>query len=206
MDFVAVKRLGMAVVRLTVCPGVTEAFSVACVSMGIFGMPFPLGLSLGFILGAVSPAVVVGGMFDLQARHYGVEKGVPSLVVAAASFDDVVAISGFSLCIGFAIGSGDLVAQITHGPLEIILGVFSGFAGACVCALTALWDEPWKRSGIVLLLGITFTFGFKAAHFAGAGALASLVMAARAAQLWNKGWGGKLSLGPCEHYSHEVED
>merc|ERR1719359_562935 len=141
MDIGAVKRLGLAVVRLTVLPGVSEAFTVACCSMAMFGMPFPLGLALGFILGAVSPAVVVGGMFDLQQRHYGVEKGVPSLVVAAASFDDVVAISGFSLCIGFAIGSGDLASQLLHGPLEIILGVGTGFCGAYICALTALWDE-----------------------------------------------------------------
>lgn len=205
MDFVAVKRLGMAVVRLTVCPGVSEAFSVAVVSMGIFGMPFPLGLSLGFILGAVSPAVVVGGMFDLQQRHFGTRKGVPSLVVAAASFDDVVAISGFSLCIGFAIGSGDLASQLLHGPLEVILGVGSGFVGAYFCALTTFWDSPVKRAILVTGLGAAYMFVFKELHFAGAGALASLVMAARAGQLWHKGWGGPFSLGPDEHLAHEVE-
>merc|ERR1719454_2152078 len=89
----------------------------------IFQMPLALAFSLGFILGAVSPAVVVGGMFDLQRRNFGVRKGIPSLVVAAASFDDVVAISGFSLCIGFAVGKGDLVSQVTHGPIEIVLGI-----------------------------------------------------------------------------------
>eukprot|EP00746_Dinoflagellata_sp_MGD_P153051 gnl/MRDRNA2_/MRDRNA2_84032_c0_seq1.p1 gnl/MRDRNA2_/MRDRNA2_84032_c0~~gnl/MRDRNA2_/MRDRNA2_84032_c0_seq1.p1 ORF type:complete len:545 (+),score=90.09 gnl/MRDRNA2_/MRDRNA2_84032_c0_seq1:178-1812(+) len=205
MDFVAVRRLGFAVMRLTVCPGVSEAFTVALVSMVIFGMPFPLGLSLGFILGAVSPAVVVGGMFDLQHRHYGVEKGVPSLVVAAASFDDVVAISGFSLCIGFAIGSGDLASQILHGPLEVILGVGTGFCGAYLCALTKLWDSGEKRIALVVCLGACYMFIFKHLHFAGAGALASLVMAARSAQLWEKGWGGSLSEGPNDHIAHEVE-
>merc|ERR1712216_781896 len=34
---------------------------------------------------------------------------------------------------------------------------------------------------------------------------ASLVMAARSAQLWAKGWGGPLSQGPNEHLAHEVE-
>ena len=41
-----------------------------------------------------SYALVVLGMFELQSRGFGVAKGIPSLVVAAASFDDVVAISG----------------------------------------------------------------------------------------------------------------
>ena len=54
-------------------------------------------MSLGFILGAVSPAVVVLGMFELQSMGYGVAKGIPSLVVAAASFDDVVAITGYTI-------------------------------------------------------------------------------------------------------------
>jgi hypothetical protein len=40
----------------------------------VFGMSATLGLSLGFILGAVSPAVVVLGMFDLQSRGYGISK------------------------------------------------------------------------------------------------------------------------------------
>ena len=32
---------------------------------------------------------------DVQARKLGTAKGVPSLVMAAASFDDVLAIAGF---------------------------------------------------------------------------------------------------------------
>ena len=52
------------------------------------------------------PAVVVVGMFDLQRRGYGVAKGIPSLVVAAASFDDVMAISGFSIVSGTLFASG----------------------------------------------------------------------------------------------------
>ena len=89
--------------RLTALPGVSEALAVSLIVIPIFGMQYFLGLSLGFILGAVSPAVVVVGMFDLQKRGYGVSKGIPSLVVAAASFDDVLAITGFSLAIGLAV-------------------------------------------------------------------------------------------------------
>lgn len=80
--------------RLTACPGIAEAVVVCGMAVALFGMPVPLGLTLGFILAAVSPAVVVTGMFDLQTRGYGVRKGIPSIVVAAASFDDVLAITG----------------------------------------------------------------------------------------------------------------
>lgn len=205
MDLKAVQRLGPAAVRLTVLPGVTEALCVAGTASLIFGMPFPLALALGFILGAVSPAVVVGGMFDLQSRGYGIKKGVPSLVVAAASFDDVVAISGFSMCIGLAVGTGNVLVEALHGPINIIAGIGFGIAGACLAALTKIWNKSWKRSAVVLLLGVVFTFASKYAHYSGAGALASLVMAATASQFWQRGWPAKLSHGPDDHYPHEVE-
>ena len=40
--------------------------------MIIFKMNFLLGLAMGFILAAVSPAVVVGAMFELKKAGYGV--------------------------------------------------------------------------------------------------------------------------------------
>jgi len=205
MDLKAVRRLGPAAMRLTVMPGVTEALCVAGTAHLIFGMPFALALALGFILGAVSPAVVVGGMFDLQARGFGVKKGVPSLVVAAASFDDVVAISGFSMCIGLAVGHGDIVMEALHGPINIIAGIGFGLLGALIACMTKIWDKTWKRSAIILALGVVFTFLAKTLHYAGAGALASLVMAALASQFWQHGIGGRLSSGADEHMPHEVE-
>lgn len=68
--------------------------AVGAAAVLMFSMPFGLALTLGFILAAVSPAIVVSGMFELQTAGYGVKKGIPSIVVAAASFDDVVAITG----------------------------------------------------------------------------------------------------------------
>lgn len=96
LDIGTLRRTGGAAVRLTVCPGIVEAVVVGALAVAIFKMPIALGLTLGFILAAVSPAVVVSGMFDLQKRGWGVRKGIPSIIVAASSFDDVVAITGAS--------------------------------------------------------------------------------------------------------------
>jgi len=106
IDLNMVRQAGLVATRLTVMPGVSEAIVVAAFSTIIFDMNLTLGLSLGFILAAVSPAVVVGAMFELKKHGYGVAKNIPVLIVAAASFDDVVAISGFTVFISFAISSG----------------------------------------------------------------------------------------------------
>lgn len=119
--------------RLTCIPGCVEAVACGLAAILIFDMPPSLALSLGFILAAVSPAVVVAEMLKLQKLGFGVEKGIPSLVMAAASFDDIVAIAGFSVCIGIAIKSekSSLIHTILHGSLSIFLG----FAVGIICRI-----------------------------------------------------------------------
>ena len=71
-----------------------EAAAVAVLSHFIMGFPWTVGLMLGFVLAAVSPAVIIPCLMSLSERGYGVAKGIPTLVIAACSADDVVAISG----------------------------------------------------------------------------------------------------------------
>ena len=59
------------------------------------------------MLAAVSPAVVVPCMLGLSEKGYGVDKGIPTLVIAAASVDDVLAISGFGVVLGITFSSGN---------------------------------------------------------------------------------------------------
>ena len=52
------------------------------------------------MLSAVTPAVVVPSMLSLAGRGYGTGQGIPTLVIAAAGIDDVIAISGFTIVLG----------------------------------------------------------------------------------------------------------
>ena len=70
---------------------------VCIASHFIFGLPWALAGAFGFILGAVSPAVVVPGMMILHEKKYGVEKGIPTTLIAASSFDDIFGITFFGL-------------------------------------------------------------------------------------------------------------
>jgi len=220
IDLELVKKAGLVAVRLTVLPGVSEALTVACVAMALFGMSFILGLSLGFILAAVSPAVVVGAMFELKKKGYGVKQNIPVLVVAAASFDDVVAISGFAICISFAIpsshsSSATTILHATHGPVTLLLGMLCGLLGGGIAAMTKVWDRPWKRTAIVACQGFIFSFGAKRleqnweiehAHpvSASAGILAALCMAGITSFCWERGY-GCYTLGKDAHFAHAAE-
>ena len=215
LDLEAFQRVGLAAARLTVLPGVSEAILTGFVATALFNVSIPLGLCLGFILAAVSPAVVVGGMFDLQARGYGVAKGIPSLIVAAASFDDVVAITGYTIMKSFAIPSDEhnnLAWTIMHGPTDVILGICAGsFAGYILLGATAIWNKPWKRSLLTFELGMAMMFLGRKYELSGGGAMASLAMGISANKAWTKGrcpiplTRDRFSLGARPELAHSVE-
>ncbi len=76
-------------------------------------------------------------MLNLQSKKYGTDKGIPSLVIASASFDDIVAIGGFSICIAIAIKSEDksLLHSAMHGPISIIMGIALGIVTGSIISL-----------------------------------------------------------------------
>ncbi|KAK7254389.1 lithium:proton antiporter [Aureococcus anophagefferens] len=211
LDVDAIRRAGAVSLRLTVMPGLSEALAVGVVASYVFAMPFMLSLSLGFILAAVSPAVVVVGMFDLHQRGFGTAKGIPSIVVAAASMDDIVAMLGFSVCIGLAGGHGTVVENATHGPISVVVGALYGVLGGGLVGLTSLWDRPWKRTVATLLTGLLPMFVAEKLHAHGGGAIGALTTGLVGALAWKRGGllksgiVARLSSGPDEHHAHVVE-
>uniref|UniRef100_A0A3P9DJT6 Sodium/hydrogen exchanger 9B2 n=1 Tax=Maylandia zebra TaxID=106582 RepID=A0A3P9DJT6_9CICH len=157
----ALSRLKAVCVRVAVGPCMVEACIVAVVSHFLLGLPWVWGFILGFVLAAVSPAVVVPSMLLLQREGYGVEKGIPTLLMAAGSFDDILAITGFSTCLGIAFSTGQtkcfcpVLFTMTRRTLMLLgLSTFSvffshviGFAGAgglCTLVLAFLAALGWK--------------------------------------------------------------
>ena len=56
------------------------------IGVAIFGMPWTTAIALGFILAAVSPAIVTVGFITLKRAGYGVAKGIPTLVISAGLY------------------------------------------------------------------------------------------------------------------------
>ncbi|KAL8591353.1 hypothetical protein ACOMHN_052619 [Nucella lapillus] len=142
-----------------------------------------------FVISAVSPAVVVPSLLSLSERGYGIEKGVPTLVMAASSIDDVLAITGFGVLTGITFSSGDLAWNLLKGPVEAIVGTLVGI----VLGVT-LWYVPQKkskhlvlfRSVMVVGMSLVAIFGSSKVGWSGSGPLAALTLAFVAALRWRK--------------------
>ncbi|XP_076454012.1 sodium/hydrogen exchanger 9B2-like [Babylonia areolata] len=189
LDPAALRRLSFVVIRLAFSPCLSEAITDGIAAHLILGFPWTWGFILGFVIAAVSPAVVVPSLLSLSERGYGLNKGVPTLVIAAASIDDVLAITGFGVMIGITFSTGDLAWNIVKGPIEAIVGILIGIIVGII-----LWYIPQKkskhlvlfRSALLVGFALLFIFGSTKVEWSGSGPLAALTVAFVAALRWRK--------------------
>ncbi|MDR7869753.1 MAG: cation:proton antiporter [Tissierellaceae bacterium] len=121
------KKVGINALKMSCIPGLIEGLLIAFVSIKLLGFTFAQGGILGFIIAAVSPAVVVPSMLKLMENNIGTKKGVPTLILAGASIDDVFAITVFSAFLGLYSGSNmNIGVQLLNIPISIILGILAG--------------------------------------------------------------------------------
>ena len=177
LDIQALIRLKGPAVRLAALPCTIEATVVAVLSWKLWGFDWATAYMLGFVVAAVSPAVVVPGIINLSQRGYGTAKGIPTLVLAAASFDDVLAITGFNIALGVKFAEGSVAWNVAKGPVEILIGVLAGgLVGTCTSRLTRKPTSALTRTLFVLTAAMACIFGAQSVHLGGAGALACLVL------------------------------
>src|SRR5699024_5966476 len=139
--------------RMSFIPGIIEGTVIAFLSTKLLNFTFIQGGILGFIIAAVSPAVVVPSMINLIDKGLGQEKGVPSLILAGASVDDVVAITIFTAFLGLYQGEGvNLYKQLLNIPISIILGIGLGLLiGLILIRLFKIYKIEDTKQFLILL-------------------------------------------------------
>jgi solute carrier family 9B (sodium/hydrogen exchanger), member 1/2 len=120
-------RVGTQAILLAFIPALLEALTVTALGPLFLGLSYMESAILGCVLGAVSPAVVVPLMVRFNQERRGTAKGIPTLVLAAASIDDVTVIVAYSVLIGIYSGSKVNIAwKIVGIPIAIVAGIAAG--------------------------------------------------------------------------------
>ena len=191
LDIMDIKRVGFAVIRLAFLPCFVEATVFAIMSVLLLKLPWIWAFLLGFVIAAVTPAIIVPCLDELKKRKFKIEENnITTMLISASSFDDVVAISAYMVCLSSAFSSDKpLYLQIIQGPLEILIGIALGTLLGIV-----LWVIPPAnsdkvdsriRTALILVLGLCSVFGMSHLNFNGSGPLSVIVMSLTAI----KGWG-----------------
>lgn len=153
----ALNKVGVQALLLSFVPGIMEGSTIALLGPHFLPLTYLESAMLGFIIAAVSPAVVVPMMISFIERRMGAKKGIPTMVMAAASLDDVIAIVIFSVLLGFYTGTADSVLLKAAGiPVSILTGIVAGLLIGWL--LLKLFDKfnprATKRTMIVVGLSI----------------------------------------------------
>lgn len=124
--------------------------------------PKLLGLSIleaavmGAVLAAVSPAVVVPRMVKLMDEGYGTNKGIPQLILAGASVDDVYVIVLFTTFTSMIQGNGVSVIRFVNIPVSIVLGILIGLISGWI--LSKYFEKVHIRDTIKILVILSWSF------------------------------------------------
>lgn len=127
-----IKKIGRPAILLSIIPATLEGFAIAYLSTIFLGFTFIQGAILGFIIAAVSPAVLIPSMVSLIDKNIGQKKSIPQLLLVGASADDTIAITLFTsfLAIYFQKldgGTFDFKTQLFLIPVSIVVSLIIGW-------------------------------------------------------------------------------
>lgn len=152
------KKVGRPALLMCFVPATFELAAVVIFAPLFLGVTHLEAAIMGAVLAAVSPAVVVPRMLRLMETGYGQDKGIPQLIMAGASVDDVYVIVLFTSFTGMAEGGGFDFISLAKVPVSILLGIALGV----LMGFGVLWlfrkIHMRDTVKILLLLGLSFLF------------------------------------------------
>lgn len=152
LDLSALRKLGRPAILMCFLPATFELLVVLLLAPTLLDSSPLESLILGSVLAAVSPAVVVPRMVKLMDEGY---KGIPDLILAGASVDDVYVIVLFSTFIGMAQGQGANIMSFINIPISIFLGILIGLLLGYVLAFFFKNIHIRDTSKVLIILSIS---------------------------------------------------
>ena len=151
-----IKKIGRPAVMMCFVPASFELIGMILLAPKLLGLSMLEAAIMGAVLAAVSPAVVVPRMVKLMEEGYGTEKGIPQLILAGASVDDVYVIVLFATFIGMIQGNGVSVLRFVNIPVSILLGVLIGLGSGWL--LSKYFGKVHIRDTIKILVILSWSF------------------------------------------------
>ena len=156
LDIASLKKIGRPAFLMCFVPATFELVGMLILAPGLMGVTLMEAAVMGAVLAAVSPAVVVPRMVKLMDEGYGVKEGIPQLILAGASVDDVYVIVLFSTFSGMMQGEGASVIRFVNIPVSIILGMIIGLTIGILLAFYFQKVHIRDTAKVLIILGISF--------------------------------------------------
>ena len=156
LDLSGLKKIGRPAVLMCFVPASFELIGMILLAPKLMGLTVLEAAIMGAVLAAVSPAVVVPRMVKLMDEGYGVNEGIPQLILAGASVDDVYVIVLFSTFVGMMQGEGASILKFVNIPISIFLGIAIGLLIGVLLAYFFKKMHIRDTSKVLIILSISF--------------------------------------------------
>lgn len=156
LDLAGLKKIGRPAVLMCFVPVSFELIGMILLAPKLMGLTVLEAAIMGAVLAAVSPAVVVPRMVKLMDEGYGVNEGIPQLILAGASVDDVYVIVLFSTFVGMMQGEGASILKFVNIPISIFLGIAIGLLIGVLLAYFFKKMHIRDTSKVLIILSISF--------------------------------------------------
>ena len=156
LDLSGLKKIGRPAVLMCFVPASFELLGMTLLAPKLMGASVLESAVMGAVLAAVSPAVVVPRMVKLMDEGYGVKEGIPQLILAGASVDDVYVIVLFSTFVGMMQGEGASILKFVNIPVSIFWGIAIGLLLGVLLAYFFKKVHIRDTSKVLIILSISF--------------------------------------------------
>lgn len=156
LDVKGLKKIGRPAFMMCFVPASFELIGMIVLAPRLLGLSVLEAAIMGSVLAAVSPAVVVPRMVKLAEEGYGCDKGIPQLILAGASVDDVYVIVLFTTFIGMIQGDGVSIMRFVNIPISILAGIFIGLLSGFL--LAKFFEKFHIRDTIKILIMLSWSF------------------------------------------------
>ena len=156
LDLSGLKKIGRPAVLMCFVPASFELIGMILLAPKLMGLTVLEAAIMGAVLAAVSPAVVVPRMVKLMDEGYGVNEGIPQLILAGASVDDVYVIVLFSTFVGMMQGKGASILNFVNIPISIFFGIAIGLLFGVLLSYFFSKAHIRDTSKVLIILSISF--------------------------------------------------
>lgn len=146
-------KFGFRLILLATIPSLLEAVTIASIAHAYFDFSWNSAFTLGFILPAVSPAVIIPFMLQCIEEKRGLAKQIPHLILTAASLDNIFNILVCNVFISaYAHSDASMTYQFIKIPVALFNGLIGGaLVGVILYKLFEVFNPRATKRGLAIL-------------------------------------------------------